>query len=155
MPLLLVLIAVPLIEIALFVVIGGAIGLGPTLAFVLGSFLLGGWVIRAQGERARTELRRAAAGVADPLGPLAEGALSVLAGGLLMVPGFLTSAAGLVLLIAPLRAAIVRALAGRVTVAGFGVSGTGFGRPRAAEDDILEGEFHELSPSQLPRRPRD
>lgn len=158
MPLLLAIIALPLIEIALFVVIGGAIGLGPTLAFVLASFLLGGWVIRSQGERARNELRKAAAGAAsgapgvDPTGPLARGAASVLAGVLLMVPGFLTSALGLVLMIPAVPEMILRALASRVTVAGFGVSGTGYARPRPAEDDILEGEFHEVPSSQLPRR---
>lgn len=150
MPFLLAFVALPLIEIALFVVIGGEIGLGLTLAFVVGSFLLGGWVIRSQGVKARDDLRRAASGRGDPAQPLAKGAFAALAGILLMVPGFMTSTVGLILLIPAVQRLMLRRMAGRVNVSGFGFSGAR--RGSGAGDDIIDGDFQEIPQDSLPPR---
>lgn len=143
-------IALPLIEIGLFVQIGSAIGLGATLAFVVLSFALGVFVIRMQGMRAVSELRRAASGAADPTEPLAQGALGSLAGILLILPGFLTSACGLLLLVPAVRSLILKRLSGRVQMRGFGYTATA---RRAPEDDVIDGDFHEVPPGSLPRHP--
>lgn len=153
MPLLLAFVALPLLEIALFVAIGSRIGLGATLLFVVVSFLIGAWVIRTQGDRARDALRRSASGAVDPTEPLAKGAFTVLAGGLLMVPGFFTSAVGALLLIPFVQTTILGRLAQRVSVTGFGFSGTR--RTTSQGDDIVEGEYHEITTptDRLPPRP--
>lgn len=124
MPLLLLIVCLPLIEIALFVQIGGAIGLWPTLALVIASSLGGLAVMRGQGAQSLMRLRESVETGGDPTGPLAHGALIMIAGILLFVPGFFTSACGILLLVPPIRRWIIRkGGAGRMTL-----RTTGFGR---------------------------
>jgi UPF0716 protein FxsA len=140
----------PLIEIGLFVEIGGAIGLWPTLAWVLLSAALGIFVLRSQGQEAALQLRGGMRGM-DPLSPLAHGVLKGLAGMLLILPGFLTDAIGLLLLLPPVRLALVAMLARRVKAH---VAGKDFAQgsvwPEHGRDPrqpaILEGEYHEIDP---------
>jgi UPF0716 protein FxsA len=108
--------AVPIIEIALFVKIGGAIGLLPTLGIVVLSAILGTYVIRLQGLRALERLRASAQSGGDPVGPIAHGALTFFAGILLILPGFFTDTLGLLLLIPQVRALLIGWGASRVTV---------------------------------------
>lgn len=130
----------PLVEIALFVTIGGAIGLGWTLAIVIGSAAAGIAVIRDQNRRASIKLRQALSQSVDPLAPIAGTALAMIAGLLLIVPGFLTDAVGLMLLVPQVRAGILALLARRSVR--VHVAGAGFGRRGAWErDDIIEGEY--------------
>ncbi|AXC48900.1 FxsA family protein [Paracoccus suum] len=114
MPLLLIFVILPLVEIALFVQVGGLIGLWPTLAIVIGSAFLGSWLLRRQGARAMTDVQRALGEMRDPSAPLAHGALTMLAGVLLILPGFLTDTLGLLLLIPLVRTAMMRAMGRRI-----------------------------------------
>lgn len=141
----------PLIEIGLFVEIGGAIGLWPTLAWVLLSAALGVLVLRRQGQDAAMQLRGGMRGI-DPLSPLVHGVLTGLAGVLLILPGFLTDAIGLLLLLPPVRLALIGLLARRVrmrTTAGSGFA-SGHIWPEHGRDPrqpaVLEGEYHEIDP---------
>lgn len=140
----------PLIEIALFVVVGGWLGLWPTLGLVVGAALLGGWLIRRQGREAMQQIQRAANGFGDPLAPVAHGAMLVIAGILLMLPGFFSDLLALPLLIAPLRRAVLRGLAARVTVVGVGAAAGG---GRSAHDIVIEGEAVEID-AEAPALPR-
>ena len=101
---------VPLIEIALFVQIGGWLTLWPTLAVVVFSAALGVWLLRRQGEAVMSELRRSVGRAGASGRPIAHGALRVLAAILLIAPGFLTDALGLLLLVPPVRSLLLRAL---------------------------------------------
>lgn len=141
----LAILAVPFIEIALFVVIGGVIGVWATLAWVGVSALLGFAVLRSLGLEGAVSLRRDMQQMRDPLAPLAHRAVQVLAAMLLMLPGFLTDAIGLVLLIPPIRIAVIALVASRVHI----VTPQGGGQA-----DIIEGEWEDLSPDQAPK-PRD
>lgn len=150
MPLLLALLLVILVEISLFVIVGGVIGLLPTLAVVLGTGVLGGMILRAQGQKT---LARMVDTVREPRSPLAatagDGVLVALAGILLILPGLLTDAVGLILLVPQVRAAILRRFADHAcrhpgAVVMHVVAGS---RPHAttafdamAEGEILEGE---------------
>jgi len=107
MALLLILLAVPLIEIALFVTIGGAIGLGPTLLIVALTAIIGAAMLRRQGAGALSALQAAMERGEDPSGPLADGALLLLGGVLLLTPGFFTDALGFVLLTPGGRRALI------------------------------------------------
>lgn len=144
----------PLAEIGLFVTLGAEIGLWPTLAWVLISAMLGMWIIRRQGERAQMALRHGLATMSDPVSPMARGAMNVAAGALLILPGFMTDAIGLLLLLPPVRNLIIGQLSRRVVVmqAGQG-QGPGMGRGRGAGPDIIDGEFIELDAQSLPPRP--
>ena len=80
-------------------------------------------LIRWQGMQALGRLRASARRGADPVGPIAHGALIFVAGMLLLVPGFFTDALGLLLLVPAVRHRLIRWGA----VAGHG-AGTGFAR---------------------------
>lgn len=101
--------ALPLVEIALFVTLGAALGLWLTLAWVLltgvaGVLLLKGLALSG-GQRLREGLQE---GLQDPLSPLAHKALIGVAAVLLILPGFFTDTLGLILLLPPVRGLIIR-----------------------------------------------
>lgn len=137
MPLLLILILVPLIEIALFVIVGGRIGVWPVLALVALGALVG--VLLLRGRLAR--LPRLIEAGRDPAQLLAAGMLTALGALLLILPGFLTDAIGLVLMLPPLQALVGRWLSRNVARAE---------RPQGphpgarARGDVIEGEFTEM-----------
>lgn len=151
--LLIAFIAVPLIEIGLFIKVGGLIGLWPTLAIVLLTAVVGSWLVRMQGALALAQLRGALNELRDPTEPIAHGALILLAGALLLTPGFFTDTMGILLLIPPVRAAVLRYLAARVRVERFTVGGVP-PRREPYRPDVIDGEFQEVDPEDSPpRRP--
>jgi len=135
---------VPLIEIALFIQIGGAIGLWPTLAIVIATAVLGTWLVRTQGLMAMGQLRSSFSELRDPSEPLAHGAMILIAGALLLTPGFFTDAVGFLLLTPPFRMAVYRYVRARVNVQHFEM-GSGPQR-KPGRDDIIDGEFEEVKP---------
>lgn len=137
--------ALPLIEIALFVTIGAEIGLWATLAWVVLSALIGFAVIRGQGARAVYDVRLATAELRDPTGPIARSAFGVIAGVLLILPGFFTDALGILLLLPPVQAALRRFVASRVRVQTFATRSQG-------GPGVIDGEFQEIEPGNLPPR---
>ncbi|TDK44450.1 FxsA family protein [Antarcticimicrobium luteum] len=149
--------AVPLIEIALFIQVGGLIGLWPTLVIVVLTAVLGTWLVRTQGRMAIGQLQRAFSEMNDPTEPLAHGAMILLAGALLLTPGFFTDALGFALLMPPVRVAVFRYLRSRVTVARFDIgSGTGHRQagPRSGgADDVIDGDYTEVDPQHTRRPP--
>lgn len=115
MPLFLLLLAIPMIEIALFVSVGGEIGIWWTLAIVVVTAVLGTLALRNQGF---TLLRRAqtAEGLLETPTLLSEGLLVFAAGLLLLTPGFLTDAIGFALLAPPVRQWVAREILKRAKV---------------------------------------
>lgn len=133
----------PLIEIVLFFTVGGWIGLWPTLVLVLAMAVLGSWILRVRGGMALADLRRSLDEFRDPAEPVAHGGLILLAGLLLLIPGFLTDLIGLTLLIRPARNLAVRLLAGRFPLVAARRRQGARARP-AAQGDVIEGEYREL-----------
>jgi UPF0716 protein FxsA len=131
-------VAVPIIEIALFIQVGGWLGLWPTLAIVVLTAFAGAVLVRTQGVETVRRLKRTLAEGRDPLGPIAHGALILVAGVLLLTPGFFTDAVALALLVPPVRAALIAHGAARFTVA---VAGGVPPRPGAPRPDVVEGEY--------------
>ncbi|MEX1661253.1 FxsA family protein [Thioclava sp. 15-R06ZXC-3] len=149
--------AVPLIEIGLFIKVGGTIGLGPTLAIVVITAVLGTTLVRREGARALEDLRRSLNELSDPSRPLAHGAMILVAGVLLLTPGFFTDALGLLLLIPGVRNWVMTRLASRVTVARFEMGGGPFppggaDRRRPHDPDVIDAEeIDEITPRTPPR----
>ena len=112
--LLIAFIAVPLIEITLFIQVGGAIGLGWTLAVVVLTAVLGTWLVRSQGALALGQLRSSFNDLRDPTEPLVHGAMILFSGALLLTPGFFTDAVGFAFLIPRFRQAAYIAIRDRV-----------------------------------------
>ncbi len=116
---LLAFLALPIIEIALFIQVGALIGLWPTLGLVVLAAFAGLSIIRAQGVSALGRLQARVAAGDDPSGPIADAAMILIAGVLLLIPGFFTDAMGLILLIPAARRAILRTAGGRIRARGF------------------------------------
>ncbi|GHG83031.1 FxsA family protein [Pseudodonghicola xiamenensis] len=154
--------AVPIIEIALFIQVGGLIGLWPTLAIVIFTAVLGSWLMRSQGRLAMGQLRGSFQRLDDPTEPLAHGAMILVAGVLLLTPGFFTDAMGFALLIPPVRRAVFRFARSRVSVAQFqmggatmyraGPQGSGAHDPFGPQGDVIDGDFTEVKPGSQPRK---
>ncbi|NOC93692.1 FxsA family protein [Ruegeria sp. HKCCD6604] len=147
---------VPIIEIALFIQVGGLIGLWPTLAIVVLTAVLGTVLVRTQGRMALGNLQRSFAELDDPTEPLAHGAMILLSGALLLTPGFFTDAIGFALLVPGVRVAVFRYLRSKVTVAQFQMGqGPGFRSRENPFDqgDIIDGDFTEVRPKNDPSKP--
>ena len=129
MPLLLLFVALPLIEIALFILLGNAIGLWPTLAGVVVTAIVGSIVLRIQGIALFNEIRGTMAQGMLPARALAEAMMVAIAGALLLTPGYFTDALGALLLVPPVRAGIYAYLRTRVQVIATGPAASG-PRPR-------------------------
>ena len=142
---------VPLIEIALFIQIGGLIGLWPTLLIVVLTAIMGTVLVRTQGALAMGQLRQSFSELDDPTEPLAHGAMILIAGALLLTPGFFTDAVGFALLMPPVRKAAFNYLRKRVHVESFSYDSRQPQDPRRPQDPtIIEGDYHEVDPSKRP-----
>lgn len=147
MPLLvlfLLFIVVPAVEIALFIEVGGWLGVWPTIVLTFATAAAGTVMLRVQG---LSTLRRAEAQLArdePPVAELIDGLCLLLAGLCLLIPGFATDAIGLLLFVPPLRHAIGRWLWGWLRAR------RGRGDPRAT---VIDGDFEEVhEPADESRR---
>lgn len=146
MQILLLLIVVPMVEIWLLLQIGDEIGGLTTFGLVIATALLGVVLLRQQGLMTLQRLRSAAQSGAVAELPLAllEGVVLLISGVLLLTPGFVTDTIGLLLLLPPLRRALIlgllqRALKRRSTRPAS-ASRTSHQRP-PSRPQTLEGEF--------------
>jgi UPF0716 protein FxsA len=112
----LLVLALPLAEIASFVVVGSKIGALATIGLVLASTVAGSLLIRHQGFGVMNKVRAEMDAGRDPSSHLAHGAMMVFAAILLIVPGFITSILGLLFLLPPVRDLAWRHLKKRVAV---------------------------------------
>ena len=148
---LIAILSLPIIEIALFILVGGWIGLWPTLALVVLAGTVGVMLLRAQGQNAVASLRQGVVQDTDPSEKIVRGAMSVLAGMLLIVPGFLTDIVALTLLIPQVQTAAFAALRRRARMQGMGMGIAPSGAARPANNDrVIDADFEEVSP---PKRP--
>ena len=123
-------VAVPVVEIAAFIGIGGWIGLWPTIGLVVVTAFVGLTLLRIQGLAVLRRLRVSR----EPAVELFEGLCLLIAAVLLLVPGFVTDAVGFPLLIPRVRAALALV----------------FRRVRHDRGPVIEGEFEEVN---APGRP--
>lgn len=141
--LLLAFIAVPLIEIALLIQVGGFIGLWPTLAIVILTAVIGTALVRSQGMRAIGDLRGHFERLDDPTEALAHGAMILISAALLLTPGFFTDVVGFLLLIPAVRSAILRQGRTRVKVASFEM---GKRQPGRDGRHTIDGDYEDVTP---------
>ena len=106
-------ILVPLAELAVLIAVGDVIGLLPTLVLLLVVSVAGAWLAKREGLAAWARFQRALADGRMPTVEVADGAMILLAGALLLTPGFLTDVVGILLLLPPTRA-LARRLAPRL-----------------------------------------
>ena len=151
MLLLLLFIGIPLLEITLFIQVGGAIGLGWALAIVIITAILGAAMVRAQGAQAMMNLRGSFSELQDPTENLAHGAMILFSGALLLTPGFFTDFIGFALLIPAVRTAVYKRVREKVNVQSFQMGPDDQPKPRAQRPDgVIDGEFEEVDPDNPP-----
>ena len=152
MPALLVaaLVIVPIVEIYVLVQVGQVIGALPTIALLLAMSLLGAYLLRREGTKTWRAFRAATGSGRVPAREVADGALVIFGGALLLTPGFATDLFGLACVLPPSRAVLRKVLTGlvakRLGVAGLvgGIAADRMGqrtaRRRGGADDVVEGE---------------
>lgn len=125
----------PLVELTLLLRIGEWLGAGPTVGLVVLTGIAGAWLARREGVRTWAAVQDELAAGRLPGTELVHALLVLVAGVVLVTPGVLTDAAGLLLLIRPVRDAVVqrtrRRLAHRIEVRTLGLgsdAGPGFSR---------------------------
>lgn len=169
MPFLIVLfIVVPIAELYVIIKVGELIGIWPTLALLLADAVLGSLLLKHQGRGAWRRFNEALAQRRFPGKEVADGAMIIVGGTLLIAPGFLTDIAGLILLVPPTRALVRRAFwsyfSRRFVIVG-GIPGgmfgggrspggpTATGGPRPSRDYDFDATAEEVSGEepQLPR----
>lgn len=152
MPLIIIpilLILLPVIEIAVFIYVGQAIGVWKVVALVLLSAVLGAVLLRFQSISVIRKINRDMRQGRTPQAGLIDGVLIVVGAILMIVPGFVTDVAGLLLMIPFVRSAIRHFLRRRMTFTTVRTgAGPGYGhRRRGREDDVVD-----LSPEDFERR---
>ena len=132
----------PMVEIGLFVILGSWIGVWATWGVVFGTAVLGVMLIRWQKRTVMGQVVRDLQTLGGPLTPAAHSAMIVLAGVLLILPGFLTDFAGVVLLIPFVRDAAIGQLRDRVRMT-TNVGASAGPRP----DDVIDLQAEEVHPA--------
>ncbi|MGI2589962.1 FxsA family protein [Vibrio cholerae] len=140
-------IAVPVIEIALFIQVGGVLGVWPTIALVLLTAIVGASLVRSQGLQTLLTVQQRLAQGQLPAQQILEGVMLAVAGVLLLTPGFFTDILGMLVLLPAPRAYFAKQLMSRVVVGNIHASEAGFEQPNPFHDranpngTTYEGEF--------------
>jgi UPF0716 protein FxsA len=146
LPLLLLLILVPIAEIALIIRVGEWIGVWWTLALLLADAVLGSVLLRSQG---RAVWRRFAAAVSEgriPHREVLDGVLVIFGGALMLAPGFITDVFGALFLLPPTRALMRRLLMRRAVLR---IVGTSPPPSRNGRPDDIEATAFDVDPDRL------
>ncbi|KFI09724.1 membrane protein FxsA [Vibrio coralliilyticus] len=118
--LLLMFIFVPIIEIGLFISVGGYLGLWPTIALVLITAFVGASLVRSQGLQTLMSVQNRLQQGELPAQQILEGVMLAVSGVLLLTPGFMTDALGMLVLLPAPRAAMAKYLMSKMTVQSVG-----------------------------------
>lgn len=142
----LIFLTVPIIEIYLLIQVGEQIGAGWTIFLVVGTAVLGAGLLRQQGMATLFEAQNRMAQGELPATALVEGVMLLLAGALLLTPGFFTDALGFLILVPMLRKRFARALLSRGILMGGGAFSSGNWNQHSGQHDnhtthTIEGDY--------------
>ena len=152
MPILILFLLLPLVEIWLFVKVGELIGAWQTAGLVLAMAIVGAILVRVQGFTVLQRARATLAAGEFPTSDLLDGLFVLIAGFLMIVPGFFSDLLGILLFIPPVRrwlgASIWDWISHRpdIVIHRYGTSGSGASGPGR----IVEGTYHEVRPEDAP-----
>lgn len=146
---LLALLGIPILEIAVFILIGGEIGVVATLAMIFVTAVMGTALLRYQGFSLLSRIRAETDAGRIPGEELGHGAMILLAGILLLTPGFVTDAMGFLLFVPAVRKAIWLFAVSRMDIH---VVETGGRRPHRP-DNVVDLDEDEWSRKPDPETP--
>lgn len=145
----------PLVEIYLMIQVGGAIGALPTIGLLVLGAVLGVFIVKREGLGIVRRLQTQVRGGDDPGNDLLDGVLIVLAGALLVIPGFLSDAVALLLLVPPVRhfarSAVARRVQARMATL-VESRGMTFGTPGVYDTRVVE-DLGDVTPPQWQDQP--
>ncbi len=113
--LLLVFVVVPIVELAVIIQVGQSIGVLNTIGLLILVGAVGAWLAKREGLAVYRRFRRQVEAGVVPGREIADGFMVLMAGALLLTPGFVTDILGLLLLLPPVRAAIRASALHRIT----------------------------------------
>ena len=148
---LVIFIGVPIAEIIILIEVGGVIGTWPTIGLVILTAVLGSALIRWQGRGVLNEARRGLEEGTPPVGAVVDGVFLLLAGALLLTPGFVTDALGFSFLVPAWRRAVAGVIwrwlqqHGQVHVHGMDAHRPGRAN-RRPKPDVVDAEFVDVTP---------
>lgn len=146
-----VFIVVPLLEIFAFIQVGSAIGALPTLALIVLTAIAGALLVRLQGLKVVMDARQSVERNELPVAAVVHGGLLLVAGLLLVTPGFVTDAAGFMLLVPPVRSLVALRVWRWLEVR---VKTQAKSRPGARRrPTVIDGEAIEIDIDEEPRDP--
>ncbi|NKB20359.1 MAG: hypothetical protein GKS01_07670 [Alphaproteobacteria bacterium] len=150
-------IIIPVVEIAVFIQLGGEIGLWNTILLIILTAILGTWLLKSQG---LATLQRAQESLARQVFPIAEvfdGLCLVVAGILLLTPGFVTDAVGFLLFLPFIRLILrtwIWAILARSGNSGVWVDAEQGGVPSNGRDGTIDGDFRDVTPQKPSNDPK-
>jgi UPF0716 protein FxsA len=134
--LILLFVGIPLVELYFLIKVGVEIGAFPTIFLTVFTALLGAWMVRRQGFTTLGRVHGLMQRGEVPALEMMEGAVLLICGFLLLLPGFITDAVGFVLLIPPLRRWLLTSGLQRAGILRPGRPGDTPQKPR-----VIEGEY--------------
>ncbi|MGD8567702.1 MAG: FxsA family protein [Gammaproteobacteria bacterium] len=135
---------IPLVEIYLLIEIGSVIGSFPTIFLVVFTAVLGVWLLRVQGFSTLRRVQQTAAQGGIPAIEMLEGAMLLVAGALLLTPGFFTDTLGFLCLVPPLRRTMAIWFFQRIFRFPKPPGGGGYdggGNRHRHRPDVIEGDY--------------
>tara|TARA_B110000438_G_scaffold218355_1_gene211201 strand:- start:4412 stop:4900 length:489 start_codon:yes stop_codon:yes gene_type:complete len=146
---LLALVGIPLIEIAVFIQVGSEIGLGMTLATTVLTAIAGTVLLRVQGLSTLTHLQKTLERGEMPVRAAFDGVCQLIAGLLLLTPGFVTDFIGLLLFLPLLRRGLLQLIVRRANISVVVCGGT-TDKTAARRAYDVDGEYQEVKPAPGP-----
>ena len=136
-------IGIPVIEISVLIRVGSMVGGFNTIAFVIFTAVLGAYLVKQQGLATIAKLQEEANAGRVPAQQIVEGVALLVAGAVLMTPGFVTDAFGFALLIPQVRLAIFSWVLKKGVNGSVNQTYSGSNPPRAEQShgSVIEGEY--------------
>lgn len=152
-------ITVPVVEIAVFIQVGERIGLWPTIAIVILTAIMGTAMLRQQGLSVLFRIQENLAANRIPVQELFDGVCLVIAGALLLTPGFVTDSIGFLLFIAPLRRRLAAEIGKRFVASANVRYASGHQHTSGAHHEpegrgpIIDGDYQDITRNDDPSDP--
>lgn len=140
MPFLALFIIIPILEVYAFLTVGAAVGILETLALCVLTAIIGGILVKQQGLETLFKAQNNLHGGKLPVQEIFDGFCLIIAGALLLTPGFVTDIAGFLLLLAPFRRFL------RLKLEKSGKFNVHMGQKTSYNDDIIDGEYETVAP---------
>ena len=141
-------IVISVVEVWLLTEVGSVIGVPWTLVILVAEALIGAWLMRREGRKAWAALTDAYSTGKMPTGQLADAALVLVGGIMLILPGFFTDVIGLICLL-PFTRPLARRLIGLILARHVSKNGLDIDvmRARFAPDTVIKGETVDTPPA--------